>query len=497
MNNKLLTALLALAGIVGTAQASPITRAQARQAVAALLAVDDHSTDDVPLSPYYIFTRGEGRGYVIASGDDATAPIIGYTEQGDFEADCAVEPFSQMLEAWAVRIAEVQTAPARGTKRSVRARAIAAYKQGWHDVPALVKTHWHQSTPYNNMAPVMDNGAHCATGCVATAGSQVAYYFRKDNPSELQYNTPTYGYGVPVTQSLPKGTPLEWDLMRLSGSGTAAQNNAVATLVYALGASAGLTYGESTSGHNYREGHWNMADALKGQLRLNYSYKAKWEVSQQAWEELIYSNLISGRPMLYSGVHPSNGGHSVVLDGYQASTGLFHFNFGWGGQSDGWYTVDDATGMNGFNSTQDLVYNFTPQVQNLSGQLTTAAIYHKAPSVVSFTVANQGTLDFSGLYLYAGTSTKVTGQPVASDLVTVVPTDKSADISLTMTTTTKNQVYVFLCDKNKRVLDSCRMEVIPTVADLHLSRLSVDASQEKTTVDGMDFLTINNTTATG
>ncbi|MBQ9667776.1 MAG: C10 family peptidase [Prevotella sp.] len=460
------------------------------------IAIDDRQSDAVDHSPYYIFSRGAGQGFVIASGDDATAPIIGYTELGDYDEQLLPEPLRVMLCGWAERISRLEPQRATAVRRSPRARAIAAYKQGWKDVAALTKTHWHQSSPYNDLAPVQDNGARCATGCVATAGAQVAYYFRKDNPSELQYNTPTYGYGVPVTTSLPKGTPIEWDLMRLSGSGTAAQNHAVATLVFALGASAGLTYGASTSGHNYRAGYWNMADALKGQFRLNYSYKGKWECSQQAWEELIYSNLETGRPMLYSGVHPDNGGHSVVLDGYQASTGLYHFNFGWGGQGDGWYTVDDATGMNGFNSSQDLVYNFTPQVQNMTGELKTDLIYHKAPSTVSLSVTNNGTLDFQGIYLYSGTTDKPTGQPVASDVRTVIPVGQTVNLDFTLTTNTRNQVYVFLCDKNKRVLDSCLMEVRATAADLHLSRLSIDAGTEKTTVDGMDFLMVNNTTAT-
>jgi len=476
--------------------AAPITRSQARDIVSQLVTISDGESDDGEFSPYYIFSRGAGRGYVIASGDDATAPILGYTEQGDYDPEQVIEPLQAMLTAWAERIGQAQRVATPNAHRTARARAIASYKRNWTDVPALIKTHWHQSSPYNDMAPVQDNGSRCATGCVATAGSQVAYYFRKDNPTELQYDTPTYGYGVPVTVSLPKGTPIEWDKMRLSGSGTAAQNKAVATLMYALGTSAGLTYGASTSGHNYRSGHWNMADALKGQFRLNYSYKGKWDSSQQAWEELIYSNLKSGRPMLYSGVTDNNEGHSVVLDGYQASTGLYHFNFGWGGQGDGWYTVDDATGMNGFNSSQDLVYNFTPQVQNITAQLSTGKIYHKAPSTISYSLTNLGTLDFQGIYLFTGTTPKVTGQPAATDNTTVFPVDATTEGTLTVTTTTKNSVYIFLCDKSKRILDSCQVEVVPTVADLHLKRLSTDAGTAKTTVDGMDFMTINNTTAT-
>ena len=35
--------------------------------------------------PLYIFSRGEGEGFVIVSGDDCLPAIIGYTESGDYD----------------------------------------------------------------------------------------------------------------------------------------------------------------------------------------------------------------------------------------------------------------------------------------------------------------------------------------------------------------------------------------------------------------------------
>ena len=232
-----------LMSTVMAVQANPITRQEARQAVEQLVSINDNTTDEVEVSPYYIFSRGDGQGFVIASGDDSTAPILGIVETGNYDESLLPEQLLLMLQSWRERIGQVQKQPSKGIRKAPRARAIAAYKQNWEDVPALVKTHWHQSAPYNNLAPIK-NGQRCMTGCVATAGSQVTYYFHRDNPTELQYDTPTYGYGTPVTESLPKGTPIRWDLMRLSGNGTEAQNNAVATLMYALGTSAWLTYGD-------------------------------------------------------------------------------------------------------------------------------------------------------------------------------------------------------------------------------------------------------------
>ena len=461
-----------------------------------LVGINDASTDaGAPLSPFYVFSRGAGQGFVIVSGDDSTAPILGYTEQGDYDVDQLPPQLQSMLRLWDERLADVQRRPqVRQQRISAPRRAVAAFKQGWTDVAPLLKTHWHQEYPYNMLAPVKQGVGRCMTGCVATAGSQVTYYFHKDNPTELAYDTPTYSYGTPITVSLPKGTSIDWNLMKLSGTGTAKQDSAVAKLMYALGTSAWLTYGDgdglATSGHNEK-----MAEAMKGQFRLNSTHKWKTEYSQQKWEELIYQNLTTRRPMLYSGAK-EDGGHSVCLDGYQASTGLYHFNFGWGGQGDGYYTVDDQTGMNGFNTYQDLVYNITPQVQNLAGEVVTENIFHKASSEVEVTVTNKGTLDYQGIYLYINKRVVATGNVVASDTKTVLEPGKSVTLTLSVNSIQKDSAYIILSDKGHHVIGSKMVQITPTVADLHLNAITVDAGTTTTTVDGIDFPRVNNTTAT-
>ena len=494
MNHKYIAFSLMMSASL-TTLANPITKAEARLVAASLVGIDDHSGDDVPLAPYYIFSRGEGKGFVIASGDDGTAPILGYTEQGDYDADLMPPQLQAMLSLWGERIAEVQKKPQTTTHRmSAPRRAIADYKKGWASVTPLLKTHWHQDYPYNMLAPEKQGKGRCMTGCVATAGAQVTYYFHKDNPTELAYDTPTYGYGTPITVSLPKGTPIEWDQMKLSGRGTARQDSAVARLMYALGTSAWLTYGDgdglATSGHNNK-----MAEAMKGQFALNYSFKSKSEYTQQKWEELIYENLASKRPMLYSGVHPESGGHSVCLDGYQANTGLYHFNFGWGGQGDGYYTVDDKTGMNGFNTYQDLVFNITPQKQNLTAEIYTHELFHKATTNIEATIANNGTLDYNGLYMYINKRPFISGTVVAKDTETIIEPGKSTTLTFAVNTTIADSAYVILADKGRHVVAMQMMKITPTVADLHLNGISVDASSETTTTDGIGFRHVNNTTA--
>lgn len=385
-----------------------------------------------------IISRGRGQGFVIVTDGDT----LGYTTHGDYDEALLPPQLKALLAFW-----KEQSPHKRNP--------LPSYKQQWTDVEPLTETHWHQGAPYNLLAP-LHNGQHCPAGCIATAGAQVAYYFRRDNPEALLHTTPIYGDGsAAVTLSLPAGTPLDWDLMPLEGSGTAAQNQAVATLVYALATTAGMTFGsEATSGYDER-----MAYALNRQLRLLCSFRKKATYTQRGWEELIYANLSSGRPMLCSGLSPQGNGHTVVLDGYQAGTGLYHFNFGWGGEGDGWYTVDDATGIDGYSSSQSLVCDITPQVPNLKGQLGGSLLCEKTQTTISATVTNQGTLHYSGFYLFINKEPVLPLQPSAIDQGTTVPPGQTVAIDFSLTPAEPGSAYVFLCDKNRHIIDSCQVSV--------------------------------------
>ena len=226
-------------------------------------------------------------------------------------------------------------------------------------IAPLTTSHWHQKAPYNGLCPVVvDGNLKTDAGCVAIAAAQIIYYWRDYNPAATAYDTPTYPYGkAPVTYSVPAGTPYEWELMKDSytDDDPEASRDAVARLVYVIGTSAWLTYGASTGGSIY-----DVINPLGSQFQMTAQSAVKKNFSQQDWETLIYQELEKGRPVLYAGRKGGNG-HAVVIDGYDATRRLFHFNFGWGGDEDGYYTVDDTTGMDGFSTEQHCIYGIMPK----------------------------------------------------------------------------------------------------------------------------------------
>lgn len=226
-------------------------------------------------------------------------------------------------------------------------------------IAPLTTSHWHQNAPYNGLCPVVaDGNLKTAAGCVAIAAAQIIYYWRNYNPATTTYDTPTYPYGkAPVTYSVPAGTPYEWELMKDSytDDDSEASREAVARLVYVIGTSSWLNYGATTGGSIY-----DVINPLGSQFQMTAQYATKNSFSQDEWEKLLYNELVNGHPVLYAGQKGSNG-HAVVIDGYDAVRRLFHFNFGWGGDEDGYYTVDDATGMDGYCERQKCVYGIIPK----------------------------------------------------------------------------------------------------------------------------------------
>ena len=182
MMKKVSTLLLLLAGMVLGASANPIDRAEARLLAEECVGIDDTSDDTGPIAPYYIFSRGAGKGFVIVSGDDSTAPILGYTEQGDFDETREAPQLLAMLEHYATVVETLQAEGRNAPCRVGPARARAS-------ISPLLTSHWHQTAPYNNRVPKLADGSRALTGCVATAGSQVFYYWRKDMPDTTQMGT--------------------------------------------------------------------------------------------------------------------------------------------------------------------------------------------------------------------------------------------------------------------------------------------------------------------
>lgn len=505
---KKLTLLFTLMSVALTLQADPIIRAKAMQlaqefmvpgyqmslAIEAPTRRAAAATATEATAPYYVISRGENQGYVIIAGDDCLPEVLGYTDHGNFDASNLPPALQEMLDTWQNI---VETTQANGTNVALAAERKAARRAASSrvDIAPFVTSHWGQGAPYNNHCPtITSNGNRALTGCVATAASQILYYWRKDLPATLQAATPTYGYGdAPVTRSVPKGTPMKWDLM-LDKYGSEPQEfkDAVAEFVFATGAATWLTYGSSTSG-NIEKIPYTFS-AYFGMNGGTVHYRNSY--SQESWTQLLYNELAQKRPVMYTGVHPDQGGHAVFIHGYKASNDTFYFNFGWDGANDGYYTTTTTDGMNGFFDSQSALIGAYPKAWNLAVDIVPPLhVYTNVDNRFTIKITNNSTLPFSGIYLFSETSaTKPSdlSKAKSKNTDTEIAVDGSAEVVLTAKPTREQAYYITATDANLNIL--ARIQVTPEKAesDLHLNAITLDASSDTETLDNENFQVIYN-----
>lgn len=77
--------------------------------------------------------------------------------------------------------------------------------------------------------------------------------------------------------------------------------------------------------------------------------------------KMVYQEIDAQRPILYTGVDATNGGHAFVLDGYD-SDGLVHINWGWNGSEDGYFDIAKLNPANyAFSLQQGMIVGLTSE----------------------------------------------------------------------------------------------------------------------------------------
>ena len=314
---------------------------------------------------FYAFNVGQ-EGFVIVSADDRFRPIVGYSDEGPF----ATENPSPELMFYLDRIIDARTNRnavlvdnTAEEWQSVMSTGRLLSRNGGRGVDYLCTTKWNQDSPYNLYAPEASSGpgGRCYAGCVATAMSQVMKFWDHPLQGTGSHSYYCWGYG---TQSANFGNTIyNWDNMpdRLGGNSTDEEIEAVALLMYHCAVSVDMGFSPSGSGAN----SWDVP----GAIRQYFSYsnhanlKGRDEYSLMNWQNMLKEQFELGWPVYYSG-YSNDGGHAFVCDGY-TDDDLFHFNWGWGGSSDGWFVIDeiDYAGWAQaiFNYVPSDVYDYMPQ----------------------------------------------------------------------------------------------------------------------------------------
>ena len=309
----------------------------------------------------YVYDIGS-QGFVIISGNTVLPPVLAWSDQGVFpDLEDAPDNFVSWIRHYNEMIEFAMTNSITPELKIQHLWDDAAQgifgSRNSRTVNPLVSTHWNQDCYYNEYCPDAPGYGwggwgggpcgHAYAGCVATAMAQVMKYW--DYPT-TGFGSHSYVHSEYGEQSANfAATTYRWDEMP---NEVWSHNDAVATLLYHCGVSVNMNYSASGSGAQSQDVETAMRSYF-GYCGAKFRQKTGYQ--EDAWIAMLKAELDLSHPVYYSG---SNGdsGHAFVCDGYD-NNDFMHFNFGWSGSGDAFYSTYD---VNGFNQGQAVVTNLFP-----------------------------------------------------------------------------------------------------------------------------------------
>lgn len=304
---------------------------------------------------YYAFNFENG-GFVIVAADDTYYPIIGYSDKYSFKEEGAPENFTAWMNNYAenILLAKNSKTPSQYLDQwnHLLSNDIENLSKGTRDeVVYLDAALWNQDSPYNYYAPATPNGSgpdgKCYAGCVATAMEMCMYYWRWPFVGE---GSKSYNSSYGTLSANFANSYYNWHgTVYNPGSNF---YHEISYLMYHAGVSVEMNFHPEGSGAFSADG----VNAMKNYFKYAPNASQQQRGNTTTWINLLKEELNNGRMLYYSG-SDNDGGHAFICDGYNTDD-YFHFNFGWSGTDNGYYSVQ--TGPNGFAYNQAIFKNLQP-----------------------------------------------------------------------------------------------------------------------------------------
>ena len=300
----------------------------------------------------FVFNSTDER-FVLVSAEDNARAVLGYSDEGTFDANNIPENMQFWLKMYADEMRSATEAKGKVNRREVikhpknqqifrgpRWRKVMkreAEEEAYPTIaPLLGETIWGQGEPFNNMCPQIGN-ERAVTGCVATALSQIMYIHKYPTKGIGSHSYKTETEGLTVSANFGN-TTYDWANMipNYNKSYTSAQADAVATLMFHAGVAADMDYTVDGSGAVSSIALVGLTNYFGYDKAINVLPKDF--LKEETTLQTIASDLQAGRPVYISGSTVNQEGHAFVCDGMQ-SDGYLHINWGWNGMADGYFAI--------------------------------------------------------------------------------------------------------------------------------------------------------------
>lgn len=392
---------------------------------------------DTVYTGFYVLNSINGDGFVIVSSDNNVMPVLGYSNDKSFDANNIPPALRDWLLGYEMEIRRARMDETLVAEEARRAWGALLAGQdlpnrSTRSVSPLLTTTWSQEWPYNMACPNDASASgilngHVYTGCVATAMAQVMKYW--EHP-QVGVGSHTYTHSNYGTLSQNFETAIAWnemlDTYSPTGTYTVLQASAISSLMYMCGVSVEMNYDVQGSGAQVINGGYSFIPSAETALKTYFDYssnlhgiaKSKYQngqwvdnYSNSQWINTLKNELDSGRVILYRGANNNNtAAHAFVCDGYD-NNNYFHFNWGWGGNADNYFTISSLTpSSHNYSYGQQAVIGISPTNQPVHpnydlvmySSLTASSSSYQFGNTVTITgsIANVGNAAFNG-YLYA------------------------------------------------------------------------------------------------
>ena len=369
---KFLLQLLLLAGAILPASAQQRTESEAQAIAQAFMKNNGYEFNITKsakinkvrtakggdITPYYIFNDTRNGGFVIVGGQEGMSDILAYSDDECFDTN-DIPPAAQFwLDTYAESAKKAADDPeAAMAEKKAAAKAFKAsnFSKRMHVAPLLGEINYAQGTPYNCQCPLLDvysstsalgyKQSRSIVGCTSTAlGSIMRYWKWPMHSRGTKTHTFEYSFSSSETRSMTltvdyDSTGLyDWDNMlptyKSGVTYSEEEANAVGKLLYHIGVSLQAKYGTGATSASLRAEvlptYFGYASDYIGDAKSNYKNDIEFIT-------MMADELSQGRPIWAAG-SGSNAAHSYVCDGFDMN-GLFHFNLGWNGGSNGYYEI--------------------------------------------------------------------------------------------------------------------------------------------------------------
>ena len=276
-------------------------------------------------APYYIYNDAQNKGFVIVSGTTEMGEILAYSNENALDTTNLHPGLAQLLNSYKMAFKAINTNNAVETE----AKKGAFFAK---TVAPLLKTTWSQDAPYNALL------GYNYTGCVATTISQVLKYHEwpVQGMGNVSYVNTSDNHTLSGNLNLSQ---YDWANMLPNYDApvqaTQAQRNAVAKLMKDVGLASGMQYHPGFAVATNQ----GAFDAFVKHFDYQATCVYQSTEGPSVFADLLRQELVDGFPFYFYGATKDyKGAHAWVVDGFD-DKGFFHMNFGWNGQSNGYYSL--------------------------------------------------------------------------------------------------------------------------------------------------------------